>query len=107
MVSDWPQMETMHLNGEVDNSSDLFGGDLFSDELLDIYNSSEGADDSTGHEVPLSNGKCTLLSTTYIILVLLVPKVTQLHLAESLSLMSWSHQQTCLITLNKTTMGPE
>ena len=43
----------MHTDG------DLFGGDLFSDELLDIYNSSEStADaDAAGGVVPLPNGK--------------------------------------------------
>ena len=57
MVSDWPPMEPetgiMHTDG------DLFGGDLFSDELLDIYNSSEStADaDAAGGVVPLPNGK--------------------------------------------------
>ena len=40
MVSDWSTTEItadiMQTDG--DNHSDLFGGDLFSDELLDIYN---------------------------------------------------------------------
>lgn len=48
MVSDWSTTEItadiMQTDG--DNHSDLFGGDLFSDELLDIYNSSTGADAS-------------------------------------------------------------
>jgi hypothetical protein len=62
MVSDWSPMEpeTGMMHSE-DNHADLFGGDLFSDELLDIYNSSEGGVDATGHEhdgvVPLTNGK--------------------------------------------------
>lgn len=60
MVSDWSPMEpeTGMMHSE-DNHADLFGGDLFSDELLDIYNSSEGEVDATGHEhdgvVPLTN----------------------------------------------------
>lgn len=55
MVADWTQMETMNADG--DNHADLFGGDLFSDELLDIYNASEGGADSSEHDgvVPLAN----------------------------------------------------
>ena len=50
-------MDSMHTDG--DNHADLFGGDLFSDELLDIYNASEGATDSTGHDGvnTLNNGE--------------------------------------------------
>jgi len=57
MVSEWPPMETatdiMQTDG--DNHADLFGGDLFSDELLDIYNSAAGEDETEHSEVPLEN----------------------------------------------------
>ena len=61
MVADWTQMDSMNADG--DNHADLFGGDLFSDELLDIYNASEGGADSTEHDgvVPLANGKHSLI----------------------------------------------
>jgi len=47
IVSDWPTMEP--------EAADLFGGDLFGDELLDIYNTSETCGDGNGPVVPLSN----------------------------------------------------
>ncbi len=67
MVSDWPTMESsstdininmgMNMNGIMqtdgdgdDNHADLFGGDLFSDELLDIYNSSTGENGKEGRK---------------------------------------------------------
>ena len=45
MTADWPQIDA----AAVSASSDLFGGDLFGDELMDMYNSSavvgsDGAD---------------------------------------------------------------
>lgn len=50
MVSDWPSIENdvgmMHSDG--DNGADLFGGDLFGDELLDLYSPSEAG----GHDIP-------------------------------------------------------
>ena len=49
MVSDWAPMESMTTDGE--NHADLFGGDLFSDELLDIYSSSNGDADAAGNGV--------------------------------------------------------
>ena len=53
MTTEWTPMEP-----DSDNHADLFGGDLFSDELLDIYNS-EGVNDASGHDgvVPLANGE--------------------------------------------------
>jgi hypothetical protein len=42
-------MESMTTDGE--NHADLFGGDLFSDELLDIYSSSNGDADAAGNGV--------------------------------------------------------
>lgn len=58
MVADWSQMDSM--NTEADNG-DLFGVDLFSDELLEIYNSSDGANDTSEHHVSLSTGKRSLV----------------------------------------------
>jgi hypothetical protein len=53
MTSDWANnMESM--NTEEDNS-DLFGVDLFSDELLDMYNSSNGDGTTTGSSENLTN----------------------------------------------------
>lgn len=55
MTSDWANnMESM--NTEEDNS-DLFGVDLFSDELLDMYNSSNGDGTTTGSSENSTNGK--------------------------------------------------
>lgn len=54
MTTEWTPMEPT----DSANHADLFGGDLFSDELLDIYNSEE-VNNTSGHEgvVPLANGK--------------------------------------------------
>ena len=56
-ASDWTPMEPMRTDD--DNHADLFGGDLFSDELLDIYNAAEDGQESSCPDegVPLSNGK--------------------------------------------------
>ena len=55
MTTEWTPMEPMQ--SDCANHEDLFGGDIFSDELLDIYNS-EDVNGGTGHDgVPLSNGK--------------------------------------------------
>ena len=55
MTTEWAPMEPMQ--SDCTNHADLFGGDIFSDELLDMYNTEE-MNESTGHDgVPLSNGK--------------------------------------------------
>ena len=38
---DWPTIDPNSVDGEPD-ASDLFGGDLFGDELLDMYSATEG-----------------------------------------------------------------
>jgi hypothetical protein len=53
MSVDWPSVETIPT---IVSSSDLFDGELFGDELIDIYNSSVG--DGTSDD---SNGKCLTL----------------------------------------------
>jgi hypothetical protein len=52
MVADWTHMESINADGD---NSDLFGVDLFSDELMDIYNSTEDRNDSSEHHVSLSS----------------------------------------------------
>ncbi len=55
MTTEWTPMEP--IQSDCANHADLFGGDIFSDELLDIYNSEE-VNEATGHEgVKLTNGK--------------------------------------------------
>lgn len=60
-ASDWTPMEPMRTDD--DNHADLFGGDLFSDELLDIYNAAEDGQESSCPDegVPLSNGMSQIL----------------------------------------------
>lgn len=62
MTTEWTPMEPMQ--SDCANHADLFGGDIFSDELLDIYNS-EDVNGGTGHDgVPLSNDLPNILDQT-------------------------------------------
>ena len=45
MTADWPQIDA----AAVSATSDLFGGDLFGDELMDMYNSSAVVDGDGSH----------------------------------------------------------
>jgi hypothetical protein len=55
MSVDWPSVEANAVSlPTIVSTSDLFDGELFGDELIDIYNSSVG--DGT---VDVNNGKCS------------------------------------------------
>jgi hypothetical protein len=55
MSVDWPAVEANTVSlPTIVSTSDLFDGELFGDELIDIYNSSVG--DGT---VDVANGKCS------------------------------------------------
>jgi len=56
-TSDWPQMDTsaVEISPGTEASSDLFGGDLFGDELLDMYHSAVVGNGGTDAVDPISN----------------------------------------------------